>query len=1299
MKKQIYFLCALIIISTTALSEETKIQSKETATYISTSQNLEGNELVEISNEEIIQGTEDNDYNGIKDPEDSILNSGVISGNAIVIGKTSSDDATASAYNLGNGIYSEVINIVITENNGIICGSTVAIGGISSGPATAHAYNSGNGIYGENGVTLDNNSGIISGSVIVTGGKSFSDATASIFADSSGNGIYGNITLDNNSGIISGNAVAIGGTSKADVNISVYVSGNGISEKYKNLEITKNTGIISGGAVVTGGTSKADSYIFGDISNSGNGIYSESWDNLDNGVVIAENSGIISGSAVITEDATSPVTYGQNSSSGNGIYGEKGVILDNNSGIINGSAITTGKIANGSTSGNGIFGGYSDTVIRENSGIISGNGIATGGMANGTAYVYASSFGSGSGNGIFGNYTNVVISKNNGIISGNGIATGGMASGTADVHANGFGYISENGIFGNDITLDNSSGIISGSTVATGGTVVINGVESTDNTAFQYSGNGVHANNLINITNSGLIKGYAYSTTISETSTPDISISSGYAVYGASGTINNYGILAAGYEGTTNDVVGGGVESSEYKDYGLNVFVDIDGKVTNVSLGNEAGNTNNSGYTIINAGTELDSSVNISNLDNTENLIINGIGTAQGALVVNTTGNNAISNSIINGYNTALYVNKGELEATNSIFNGGGATNDVAVISLTEGKLNITGNSVINGDTEVSGGSTLFIDNDVQINGNLTANLVSDTLEENVLSLGSGVTPRPDTVPEGGYYFNQDMDGLKLYHTISGFSNINIGGTVIAYETADITSGDIFLSGGSQFVVRVDGTQTTDKLKDINGDNAVIGHALFNHNGTLTAERPETTNSEDFAGPQLIFKTHGLKNGAVIVMDGTDGGGITDLSSIDNFQMGTYSKFTTAHKTSDGKNIELVYNQFDEIFNKPTNPDEPTNPSEPNESEDPMKNLGAIWNSIDKSNQLHILINGAENNNDELEEVLSLLDQIYANNPYVESVRLSKDNLVAFRKSILDTKMPELQEWITQGHGIYSTYRDFPKNKSYDKGDIIVGDNSISNDYTTNLYTYGLLGTGEYGIAENTSLGFAFGGSHQKANMSKNTKLKGDAIYLGTYGKKKIDNFTFTGGIAYQYGRYDGTRNIENKYQSLENKGKVKTDSFEVYGEAKYTFSDSEGRRLEPKLRLSETYIRQHGVSEDDNALAIDMDKKNYSLFEVSGIVDFIQPINVKSGKLESTLGIGVSRTFGKKENNITGRMKNSTDFNVMGPDLQETKLIMTAGIEYEQENGMFYNTKVEVNVAKHTKEEVNVKVGIGYRF
>ena len=327
------------------------------------------------------------------------------------------------------------------------------------------------------------------------------------------------------------------------------------------------------------------------------------------------------------------------------------------------------------------------------------------------------------------------------------------------------------------------------------------------------------------------------------------------------------------------------------------------------------------------------------------------------------------------------------------------------------------------------------------------------------------------------------------------------------------------------------------------------------------------------------------------------------------------------------------------------------------------------------------------------------MTKIYANNPYVESVRLSKENLVSFRKSILDTKMPELHEWIIQGHGIYSTYRDYPKNKSYNNRDIIVGDNSMSNDYTINLYTYGLLGTGEYGVGETTSLGIAFGGSRQKANMSKNTKLKGDVIYLGAYGKKKIEDFTFTGGIAYQYGIYDGTRNIANKYQSLENKGKIKTDSFELYGEAKYTFTDSKGRRIEPKLRLSETNIGQHRVSEDDNPMAIDMDKKNFSIFEASGILDFIQPINIKSGKLESIFGIGVSRTFGKKENNITGRMKNSRDFNIMGSDLQETKLIITGGLEYEQANGMFYDTKLGVNISKHTKEEVNVKVGIGYRF
>lgn len=452
----------------------------------------------------------------------------------------------------------------------------------------------------------------------------------------------------------------------------------------------------------------------------------------------------------------------------------------------------------------------------------------------------------------------------------------------------------------------------------------------------------------------------------------------------------------------------------------------------------------------------------------------------------------------------------------------------------------------------------------------------------------------------------------------------------------------------------------------------------------------------------MIFKTNGLGNGDVIAMDGND------LSQIEDYQIDTWSEFYTARKlnSSDvntksvpGNDIIIHAGEWDEIFYKPDDIDDDTN-----------EDYGPIWDSIVNGNQDYVLGPSI----DDLGSTVSIIDQIYANNPYIQSSKLSKENLDVTRDVVLNTKMPNYKEWIVEGHGIYSNNKsDVRRNEVFQSIRQTEAGNPdpyvyLNNKYTTNLYTSGLIGTGEYGIAEKTSVGFAVGGSHQKASMSINSKLEGKAIYLGAYAKKKVNNFTFLAGTAYQYGDYDGTRTIANQYQSIENKGKIKVDSFDIYTEGKYTFEDSKGRKIEPKVRVTESFIGQKSVSEKNrgyDSIAIDMDKKNYAIPEVEIGVEFIEPIKVSSGKLEAKVGIALAKTFGDKDSYQTARVKDSTDFKVMGAGFREKKLKIGTGLDYEKPNGMMYNVSLGLNVIKNeakntdTRRDYNVTVGVGYRF
>ena len=90
-------------------------------------------------------------------------------------------------------------------------------------------------------------------------------------------------------------------------------------------------------------------------------------------------------------------------------------------------------------------------------------------------------------------------------------------------------------------------------------------------------------------------------------------------------------------------------------------------------------------------------SYTIANDTSYNNNIINSAGIKEGALVVN--GEVKLTDSIVNGYNTALYLkDKSQLIAKNTIFNGGVLKGDVAVIrgDLGDNDVNILGNSIIN---------------------------------------------------------------------------------------------------------------------------------------------------------------------------------------------------------------------------------------------------------------------------------------------------------------------------------------------------------------------------------------------------------------------------------------------------------------------------------------------------------------------------------------------------------------------------------------------------------------------------
>ncbi|MGL4901940.1 MAG: beta strand repeat-containing protein, partial [Cetobacterium sp.] len=641
---------------------------------------------------------------------------------------------------------------------------------------------------------------------------------------------------------------------------------------------------------------------------SGNGVYSRS------SIGTITNSGIISGESTSSTSSTF---------SGNGVSTRSSIGTITNSGIIGGKSTSPSP-----SSGNGVYSNSSIEIIT-NSGIISGGSDI-----------------SSSGNGVYSS-SSIGTITNSGIISGGWSNTGTVFLG--------------NGVDSNSVDIINS-GIISGESISSN----------------YYSGNGVYNNTNISlgdITNSGIISGESTSSTFS---------GNGVSTRSSIGTITNSGIIKGSnksiqgnYISLTNNGILAGKQihdiSGVYTNNGIEILIDSTGNITNIENGLEGEVTFEDGTikNIINGNIDGNDSFTLANDGSKfENNIINGAGIDKGALIVNPNSEIAISNSIVNGYSTAIYLESdSKITSTDTIFNGGGLKNDIAVIKGDDGdnSLNILGNSIINGAVDLGNGTdTLAIANTVQINGNLDGGAGN----QDTLNLGEVQTAKAI-----------DSPNLNLLHDITGFESINTNGNITLFETVNLTGAENINLESGNLVLRVDPTVTTD--------GKVIGHALYGNNGILTS-----------SGGNLVIGLNGLGEGAIISMGGTT---ITletnDSWWKDTDHIKTNSLVLDGKLSADGKDINITV-----LESIPLGPSTPVPPINPEPPIDPpavvdsllYEKLNKVYQSIVSAEEIGNLANTTlledKTYNDSLGGLLTILDQIYANNPYAYSLKSSRDS-------------------------------------------------------------------------------------------------------------------------------------------------------------------------------------------------------------------------------------------------------------------------------------------------------------------
>ena len=1083
------------------------------------------------------------------------------------------------------------------------------------------------GYISPNGTGIFNNYGTISGS--------------------QANGLdASNIGEINNYGIISG----------SKINTQPWTAiGDGLKLSSTAEQTVTNYGVISGS--VTGYNNATTEY-------SGRGISGD-------GKITVENNGIITGSS-------EAVSFGTNVNpglfpSGNGIQiGQRknGVInpigqmeLLNNNGVISGSAILKKSPENNGTSGSGDSGNgiyvTGDIAEINNSGVISGRYIST--KPQNLSDTTAIGRNQCVGNGIYSIKT-IAKMTNDGIISGYSyFENADKVGGTTQESGNG---ISTDG----SITKIINNGTVSGYHSASDKALIVDRLVNFGNGIYSKQGIG-------NMTNNGVIKG----------SQNAIQLSSATI-----GTLNNYGVLAGKTIIKTNPAAI--TSANNYNNYGTEVIIGTDGNIQQVNIGTlQSGATND--YVVFNG----DNNGNISNggnytsntyissskLTDKDDVIINGVGRNTGALTVDES--ISLSDSIINGYETALYVEDGKnFTGNNVIFNGGGLKNNVAVIKGSDdtNTLEILGNSIINGITDLGGGDdTLTLANNVQINGELDGNLGVDTL-----NLGQNTVAKTTS-------------NLNILHNISGFENINTNGNVTLFETISVTGAEKITLESGNLTLRVDPTKTMD--------GKVIGHALYENEGELSS-----------TGGKLVIGLNGLGVDTIISTGGTKiDTNINDSWWKPSDYLTTNSLVLDAKLQGDDilitvkESIPLgppVGPDVPEPPVPPIGPDIPEPPTPPVQTIDPglYEELNKVYESIVSTGEIGALANTTLLEDKTYEEalggLLTILDQIYANNPYAYTLKSSRDSLKLFEDNLSYlTIKPKENEWIVQGKGFYSGV----KNDNSDSGKGYYGFDTSHRNYKTKTSFNGGLTTAEYGLTNDSSVGFVLGGGHQSTDFKGSSKIKGNSLYLGAFAKKEINQFKFMSGIGYQYGSLKGERVVTNKYNYFKTDDRYDVNSFNLFVETKYDYALNNDWTLSPKAKLSWYYVSQDSVNEgyEPGNLSLKVDSATGNTGDLEIGFDLKNTLALNSGKLSNIFSVGVINTIGNREKDLTGNIlgaqKNGNSFDIRGSQLPRTSGKLSYNLEYEKTNGMIYTLGIGYEFAKDNNKNVTGTAGLGYKF
>lgn len=298
------------------------------------------------------------------------------------------------------------------------------------------------------------------------------------------------------------------------------------------------------------------------------------------------------------------------------------------------------------------------------------------------------------------------------------------------------------------------------------------------------------------------------------------------------------------------------------------------------------------------------------------------------------------------------------------------------------------------------------------------------------------------------------------------------------------------------------------------------------------------------------------------------------------------------------------------------------------------------------------------------------------NTPYTHSLKTGIESIQLFENNVVLKDKTAENQWNAKGNALSSHSK---------------------NDAKTSSNINGAIGTVEYGLSENSSLGFSLGGNHQNSSFKGDSSLKGTSMYLGGYYKYTVKNLRTVTGLGYQL--------TDLKSERDKNTEKYKQNTYNVFTEVSYMTNFSETFHIEPIMRLSYYNLSQDKVKENytNNSVNMGVNKTTKKIGNLFVGSNFIKDSYFNSGKLSSIFTVGVNKTLGDRSLNATGNIlgkdKIGSDFKLENEKFSKINGVTGLTLEFQNHNNITYSTGANFLFGDNSNRTLQFNVGVGYKF